>query len=154
MCCWRVANVLLTCWWLSGYTRPSSALTCVYDMNPPHMTCILLLIGIRGHHPLWLVAQADHLGVYMTCILLLIWHVSSSSYDMDPPPHLYLSLKQTLLVCICHVSSSSCDMYPPPHMTCIILLIWHVSSSSYILVAQADHLGVCECVANLLLICW
>jgi hypothetical protein len=22
-------------------------------------------------------------------------------------------------------------MYPPPHMTCILLLIWHVSSSSY-----------------------
>jgi hypothetical protein len=25
-----------------------------------------------------------------------------------------------------HVSSSSYDMYPPPRMTCILLLIWHV----------------------------
>jgi len=27
---------------------------------------------------------------------------------------------------IWHVSSSSYDMYPPPHVTCILLLIWHV----------------------------
>jgi len=39
----------------------------------------------------------------MACILLRIWHASSSSYGM----------------------------HPPPHMACIHLLIWHASSSSY-----------------------
>jgi hypothetical protein len=62
-------------------------------------------------------------------------HVSSSSYDMCPPPHM-----TCILLLIWHVSSSSYAMYPPPHMTCILLLIWHVcillliwhvSSSSY-----------------------
>ena len=28
-------------------------------------------------------------------------------------------------------ASGGLDMYNPPHMTCILLLIWHVSSSSY-----------------------
>jgi hypothetical protein len=85
------------------------------------MTCILLLI--------WHVSSSSY-DMYppphMTCILLLIWHVSSSSYDMSPPPHM-----TCILLLIWHVSSSSSDMYPPPHMTCILLLIWHVSSSSY-----------------------
>ena len=61
---------------------------------------------------------------------------------------------------IWHVSSSSYGMYPPPHMACILLLIWHVSSSSYGTlgdgVDEADGLGgrfaavhlysVCVCV--------
>jgi len=93
-------------------------------LAPPHMTCILLLI--------WHVSSSSY-DMYpsyppphMTCILLLIWHVSSSSYDMYPPPHM-----TCILLLIWHVSSSSHDMYPSPHMTCILLLIWHVSSSSY-----------------------
>jgi len=61
-------------------------------------------------------------------------HVSSSSYDMYPPPHM-----TCILLLIWRVSSSlytkaleaRSDMCPPPHMTCILLLIWHVSSSSY-----------------------
>jgi hypothetical protein len=47
---------------------------------------------------LWLFGSRFMLQVVLTCIILLIWHVSSSSYDM----------------------------YPPPHMTCILLFIWHV----------------------------
>jgi len=65
----------------------------------------------------------------------LIWHVSSSSYDMYPPPHMTCILlliwhhMTCILLLIWHVSSSSYDMYPPPHMTCILLLIWHVPSN-------------------------
>jgi hypothetical protein len=97
---------------------------------PPHTTCILLLM--------WHVSSSSY-DMYppphVTCILLLIWHVSSSSYDMYPPPHM-----TCILLLIWHVSSSSYDMYPPPHMTCILLLIWHVSSSPLYYVAYYLHL--------------
>jgi len=55
-----------------------------------------------------------------------IWRISpiisQSIYNVCP--HAYVTC------IIWHVSSSSYDMYPPPHMTCI-LLIWHVTSSSW-----------------------
>ena len=56
------------------------------------MTCILYYSGICMY--------------VMTCILLLIWHGSSTT-----AVHVCMSLR---------VSSSSYDMYPPPHMTCIL----------------------------------
>ena len=49
----------------------------------------------------------------MACILLRIWHASSSSYDMHPPPHM-----ACILLLIWHASISSYGMHPPPHMTC------------------------------------
>ena len=50
------------------------------------------------------------------------WHVSSSSYDMYPPPHMTGTESEWGL--------SPFDMYPPPHMTRILLLIWQVQRVS------------------------
>ncbi len=47
--------------------------------------------------------------------------VSSSSYDMYPPPH--MTTLNSFARAFAVVSSSSYDMYPPPHLTCILLLI-------------------------------
>ncbi len=41
-------------------------------------------------------------------------HVSSSAYDMYPPPH---------MTSIYTYKQSHTCMYPPPHMTCILLRI-------------------------------
>jgi len=67
------------------------------------------------------MSTAEHLAAVwpLTCILLLVWHVSSSSYAMYPPPHRLKSVSAAE-----HLATG---MYPPtrspPHMQCILLLI-------------------------------
>jgi hypothetical protein len=40
------------------------------------------------------------------------------------------------------------DMHPPPHMTCILLLIWHVPSSSYDMYPPPTEPGMAALLAE------
>jgi hypothetical protein len=110
----------MTCTWSRSLPHLSSS---SYDMYPPpHMTCTwsrsyILLIILSLLVWVWLLlATPQHRAlpprrylrlVLTPCILLLIWHVSSSSFDM----YLVQVLTPFILVLIWHISSSSYDMY-------------------------------------------
>ena len=91
---------------------------------PPHMKCVLLLIWHVGmwerdqtrkrpsrrlpRRPWTATHSQKSSSSYRTCILLLIEVLNGNTFSK--------------VLVNKHVSSSSYDMYPPPHMKCILLL--------------------------------
>jgi hypothetical protein len=62
----------------------------------------------RSEEGLYNAKVVNKVMLRWTCILLLIWHASPSSYDMHPPPNIICSER----------GDAEVDMHHPPHMTC------------------------------------